>query len=96
MDRDYVSKYSAEVEGYAQAVMNRVDRFFVTRHGFIGLTRHPVGTGDVVGVFYGCGMPAILSKKSNYPYTDKLVGGSYVSGLMRGELIDDNVPGMGG
>ena len=99
-DKNYNSDHSREFNDYAQAVLDKNDTFFVTKRGFVGLSHHHIraGTstaGDTIAVFLACGVPAILRRMTGYlsdaNYT--LIGGAYIAGLMRGELVEGHAPG---
>ena len=95
-DKTYSAACSNEFDRYAQAVLQDDNLFFVTRSGFVGLARHQVEMGDIVAVFFGCSLPAVLRHIStDHPDpTYSLVGGAYIPGIMRGEFVDKGVPGL--
>ncbi|PMD39548.1 hypothetical protein L207DRAFT_460231 [Hyaloscypha variabilis F] len=59
-------------------------RFFVTERGFLGLGPGTAEVGDLVCVIFGGKTPFILRKVSDHY---KLIGESYIHGLMDGEVI---------
>ena len=65
----------------------------MTNKGFVGITQHAINTGDDVAVFHGCGVPVILRGHSG-GISYRLIGGAYIAGLMRGELVDGSVSGV--
>jgi hypothetical protein len=59
---------------------------FVTRNGYIGLGCQDLKVGDQILVPLGCSVPLIVRKSGE---NFKIVGDSYVSGIMQGELMRD-------
>lgn len=57
---------------------------FSTVDGYIGIGRYPLEQGDVVAIVRGCRMPLVLRQQDDY---FRLVGPSYVSGIMQGEAV---------
>ncbi|KAF4828663.1 Heterokaryon incompatibility protein 6, OR allele [Colletotrichum tropicale] len=62
-------------------------RFFITEKGYMGLA--PVGaqTGDIIVVLFGSHVPFILRGREAGDY--EVVGETYVSGIMKGEVLND-------
>ncbi|KAJ3942568.1 hypothetical protein N0V92_013800 [Colletotrichum tropicale] len=62
-------------------------RFFITEKGYMGLA--PVGaqTGDIIVVLFGSHVPFILRGREAGDY--EVVGETYVSGIMKGEVLKD-------
>lgn len=75
------------VQYFADAVTRAVlgRRFFITRKGRIGLGPPEIQLGDRVVVLKGCSVPLILRIEGNHMV---VVGESYVSGIMNGEVLD--------
>ncbi|OCK72955.1 hypothetical protein K432DRAFT_340879, partial [Lepidopterella palustris CBS 459.81] len=61
-------------------------KFFVTKRGYFGLAPKEAKTGDRITVLFGLDVPLVCRKKEDSGY--KVVGESYVHGLMEGELIE--------
>ncbi|KAG6355000.1 hypothetical protein INS49_004081 [Diaporthe citri] len=63
-------------------------RLFQTENGFIGsITRHAV-PGVKIAILYNCDMPVVL-RPSAQGDTYEVVGGCFVEGYMKGELVED-------
>ncbi|KAF2098995.1 HET-domain-containing protein [Rhizodiscina lignyota] len=60
-------------------------RFFITKRGYFGLAPKEAKSGDRITVLLGLDVPLIC--RNNRDSTYKIVGKSYVHGLMDGELI---------
>ncbi|KAF1809920.1 HET-domain-containing protein [Eremomyces bilateralis CBS 781.70] len=76
-----------------EAVLNGVGgrRFFVTQKGYIGIGPPCSAVGDTVVVLFGGTVPFLLRKIGQGQWKDsmwKLVGETYVAGLMHGESIE--------
>lgn len=63
---------------------DRDSAVFCTAKGYIGLGSSRVVQGDVVAIIRGCRVPVVLRRYGSYL---RLVGPSYVSGLMQGEAV---------
>ena len=59
-------------------------RFFITKKGYLGLGPGPMEVGDSVCVLFGGKTPFILRKEEDH---FKLIGESYIHGIMEGEVI---------
>ena len=69
--------------------------FFITQNGFVGLCTRLARIGDHVAIWFGSPVPFVLrslhSEGSEYlgRRTYGLIGASYVSGIMDGEMVDE-------
>ena len=63
-------------------------KFFTTTRGFIGLGPRSIRPGDSVCIFGGGRVPFLLRKDGDH---HRLVGESYVHGLMEGQAIDNKI-----
>ena len=64
-------------------------RFFVTRKGYLGLGPRDTKVGDRVSVLLGSDVPFILRKREGASRGGwKMVGETYVHGIMEGEVIE--------
>lgn len=65
-------------------------RFFITRHGYIGLGPKTAQVGDTVAVFCGLNVPFILRQRQEMSSQQcwQLVGETYVHGAMNGEVVE--------
>ena len=68
----------------AQTCHNR--RLFYTENGRLGLGTLFIQPGDVCCIFFGIPIPVILRGATDGRY--RLLGDSYIDGVMRGELIE--------
>jgi hypothetical protein len=75
----------------AQTVDNR--SFFVTKRGYIGIGPDTMGPGDTVCTLFGSTVPFILRAVEDSEKF-RLIGESYVHGIMDGELWKDIDGGM--
>ncbi|KAF5523356.1 Heterokaryon incompatibility protein 6, OR allele [Colletotrichum aenigma] len=62
-------------------------RFFITKKGYMGLAPIGAQTGDDVVVLFGSHVPFILRGRGSGHY--EVVGETYVSGIMKGEVLKD-------
>src|SRR5262249_55502882 len=60
-------------------------RFFVTKGGYFGLAPKEAERGDEITILLGLDVPLICRRNGDSTY--KVIGESYVHGLMEGELI---------
>lgn len=60
-------------------------RLITTTHGYLGLAPEAVQKGDLIAIVYGCNFPVVL-RTCGEMY--RLVGESYVDGIMDGELME--------
>jgi hypothetical protein len=67
-------------------------RFFITESGRYGLGPPDTQEGDVVAVVFGLSVPLVLRRAENGHY--RVVGESYVHGIMKGEMIEQYELGM--
>lgn len=63
-------------------------RFFVTEGGYWGLGPAAMQEGDVCAVLFGADVPFVLRPMADKKF--RLVGESYVYGVMNGELLKDS------
>jgi hypothetical protein len=78
---DYIKSFR---QAFTQTTTER--KLFSTRRGYVGLGRESIAEGDLVCILPGCSVPMILRRENQYY---KLVGDSYVHGMMLGEVLDD-------
>lgn len=75
-----------------RALHNR--RFFLTSKGYYGIGHRSLESRDVCAVFRGANVPFILRKvppherTGDAPNRYRLIGESYIQGIMRGEIFD--------
>jgi hypothetical protein len=60
-------------------------RIMTTKSGFLGLAPEALQKGDEIAVIYGCNFPVVLRK---YGEMYRVIGESYVDGIMDGELME--------
>jgi hypothetical protein len=80
---------------YKSIVINlRSGRLFVTEKGYIGFTRATVQSQDEVCILLGHERPILLRTVSSCskPVNYKVVGESYIHGLMEGQAILGSIP----
>ncbi|KAF1955262.1 hypothetical protein CC80DRAFT_549467 [Byssothecium circinans] len=65
-------------------------RLFKTRGGYLGTGARSVAAGDEVWIFHGAGVPFVLRPQPNGQY--RLVGESFVYGVMHGEMRGLKLP----
>ncbi|KAL8717803.1 MAG: hypothetical protein Q9225_004989 [Loekoesia sp. 1 TL-2023] len=81
-----------------RALQNR--RFFLTSKGYYGVGHRSLEVGDVCVVLRGANMPFILREAPAQGQTGevsncyRLIGESYVQGIMRGEIFDGQRDGL--
>jgi hypothetical protein len=68
-------------------------KFFITKDGRSGLGPSLLQDGDICCVFMGCRMPLIIRPTST-PNHFKLVGHSYIDGVMGGEVVKARVESL--
>jgi hypothetical protein len=87
-DRESGKSYLDYIRSFRQAFTQTTTRrkLFCTRRGYVGLGRESVTESDLVCILPGCSVPMIL-RRENWHY--KLVGDSYVHGMMFGEVLDN-------
>ncbi|KAF2686875.1 hypothetical protein K458DRAFT_416207 [Lentithecium fluviatile CBS 122367] len=68
-------------------MLNRSDRVFLTKHGYMGLGPDSVKAGDTACIFHGAQVPHILRKRDEGRPGYTLVGPAFVYGAMDGELM---------
>jgi hypothetical protein len=61
-------------------------QFIITRHGLMGMASGGVQQGDLVTVLLGADMPYVL-RPPREAGSWKLIGESYVHGMMNGEAL---------
>ncbi|KAI1866277.1 uncharacterized protein JN550_007665 [Neoarthrinium moseri] len=97
-----------DLEGYQASVVRatRNRKFFVTQNGYLGLGPDPILPGDDVYVISGSKVPFVLHRvdnseadsrendSSSYPVF-KLIGDSYVHGIMDGEALESTTATVG-
>lgn len=73
-----------------EALINLVTRckLFITADGRLGLVPTRAQDGDTIAIFKGCNMPMVL-RRHGKGY--KLIGASYIDGLMCGEAIQEGM-----
>ncbi|KAL8691812.1 MAG: hypothetical protein Q9218_003058 [Villophora microphyllina] len=90
----------AYVANQRRALRNR--RFYLTSSGYIGVVHHSVEAGDVCAVLQGANMPFVLRRTPSVHGTGdvsnhyRLIGESYIQGVMRGEIFDKQDNGSHG
>ncbi|PMD57286.1 HET-domain-containing protein [Hyaloscypha bicolor E] len=68
-------------------------KFFITKDGRFGLGPSLLQDGDICCVFMGCRMPLIIRPTST-PNHLKVVGPSYIHGVMHGEVVKARVKSL--
>jgi hypothetical protein len=77
-----------------EAIDNMTERkFFITKDGRFGLGPSLLQDGDICCVLMGCRMPLIIRPTST-PSHFKLVGSSYIDGVMNGEVVKARVKSL--
>lgn len=83
---------------YEQCLEQRIGNlsFFTTKSGFVGTCVPDSRRGDIVAIIFGSPVPFILRLStqpvlvaSSEKQTHSIVGASYVSGIMSGEMVDE-------
>ncbi|KAH8665198.1 hypothetical protein BGZ60DRAFT_410938 [Tricladium varicosporioides] len=67
--------------------------YFLTKKGLLGVSDNNLETGDEVYILFGGNVPFILRSAPNTRSLDRFytyVGHSYVSGIMEGEVFEEN------
>ena len=64
---------------------------FVTRRGFLGLGVENTRAGDEVWLLCDAHMPFVMRRVSEDPGSLNVVGDCHVHGLMRGEMLGDEL-----
>jgi hypothetical protein len=78
----------------AEALSHMAEKkFFITRDGRFGLGPSLLEDGDICCVVMGCRMPLIIRPTST-PNHFKLVGHSYIRGVMYGEVVEARVKSL--
>lgn len=87
-DRESGKPYLDYIRSFRQAFTQTTTgrKLFRTRRGYVGLGRESITESDLVCILPGCSVPMIL-RRENWYY--KLVGDSYVHGMMFGEVLDN-------
>jgi hypothetical protein len=62
-------------------------RFFITKDGYSGLGPRGTRNGDCVAVLMGCPVPFVLQKDESDTF--RVIGETYVHGIMNGEAIKE-------
>ncbi|KAL8651736.1 MAG: hypothetical protein Q9210_003082 [Variospora velana] len=81
-----------------RALTNR--RFFLTSKGFYGVAHNTLEVGDTCIVIRGANVPFVIRKAGcvgqdgNTSNRYRLIGESYIHGIMRGELFDRQANGI--
>ncbi|RYP41999.1 hypothetical protein DL767_000630 [Monosporascus sp. MG133] len=88
----------AQPSDYEQCLWARIGKqsFFTTRSGFVGTCVPDSRRGDIIAILFGSPVPFVLrpaaesiqAAGSGRP-SHLLVGASYVSGIMNGEMVDE-------
>ncbi|RYP15780.1 hypothetical protein DL765_005506 [Monosporascus sp. GIB2] len=88
----------AQPSDYEQCLRARAGKqsFFTTRNGFVGTCVRDSRKGDIVAILFGSPVPFVLrpiAESIQVAGSDRpsylLVGASYVSGIMDGEMVDE-------
>lgn len=62
-------------------------RVCLSRRGFAGIVPTITQLGDLVCIFHGSSMPFLLRKSEEREGHYRLIGQSYINGMMREELL---------
>jgi hypothetical protein len=60
-------------------------KYFVSKSGYLGMGSSAAAPGDLVVLIFGCGAPYLLRPHGDGKY--RLIGDTYVHGIMGGELL---------
>ena len=71
----------------AERMMNYGSRFCVTEKGYVGFCEKSTQCGDVIAIFLGCRVPYIIRKCDERENHFRLIGKSYIHGIMKGEAL---------
>lgn len=71
---------------------DRDSAVFRTSRGYLGLGSGRIVQGDVVAIVRGCRVPVVLRRYGGF---FRLVGPTYVSGIMHGEVFEDSGESLG-
>jgi hypothetical protein len=82
-DRQNTERYA---EYAHKALRGRV--FFITKKGYIGIAPKDSTNGDSVAILHSARTPFILREAGGVSGKWRLVGDSYVHGIMAGEALD--------
>lgn len=95
LDPDYNQQDSSE---YALSLKQGLSRksFFTTQSGFVGTCVPDSCRGDIIAILFGSPAPFVLRSAAAKPrlvegeerQIHSLIGASYVSGIMNGEMVD--------
>ncbi|PVH69973.1 hypothetical protein DL98DRAFT_661395 [Cadophora sp. DSE1049] len=78
-------KYWTTAATFAQRLSN--GRFCVTKRGYVGIVPYEANIGDEICVFHGGAVPFILRRDSLRGSQFRLIGESYIHGIMYGEAL---------
>ncbi|KAI1088080.1 HET-domain-containing protein [Rostrohypoxylon terebratum] len=93
-----VTKDESEEGEYVKSLKSDVGKssFFTTTSGFVGICVPDSRKGDTVAILFGSPVPFVLRPRSDTIHinggerpTYSLIGASYVSGIMSGEMVDE-------
>ncbi|EGR45037.1 uncharacterized protein TRIREDRAFT_111494 [Trichoderma reesei QM6a] len=81
---------------YRIAIGSTIDRkvLYVTSSGRVGLSCPGITVGDEVWVVYGSNVPFILRRQSGAGIEHRLVGETYLHGVMHGRCVGDDDSGV--
>ncbi|KAI0894613.1 HET-domain-containing protein [Annulohypoxylon nitens] len=88
----------SEASEYIQSLKSDVGKssFFTTTNGFVGICVPDSRKGDIIAILFGSPVPFVLRPRSDTIHvhdgerpTYSLIGASYVSGIMSGEMVDE-------
>ena len=78
-------KYWTTAATFAQRLSN--GRFCITKRGYVGMVPYEAKIGDEICLFHGGAVPFVLRKGSLQGSQNRLIGESYIHGVMYGEAL---------
>ncbi|MCJ1433698.1 hypothetical protein MMC27_003062 [Xylographa pallens] len=87
MDDDQLTQTQTNLFGQLVGRMTNGSRFCVTEKGYVGFCDKKTQCGDITAIFLGCPVPFVIRKFNEREKEFKLIGKSYLYGLMKGEVL---------
>lgn len=84
-DRQRNWRYWTTAAAFSKQLSN--GRFCVTKKGYVGFVPHEAKLGDEICIMYGGAVPFCMRKIPRMDSKYKLVGESYIHGIMYGEAL---------
>jgi hypothetical protein len=81
-------RYAAKPYIYQLLLMRQCSCFCISENGYVGWATKNAQVGDLIFVPFGSKVPFIIRKSDERPGCFRLIGQSYIHGIMNGELLE--------